>query len=581
MFIKWGEWGDFERIDPNMPTEEDVRQMGGITYVMARTSLGEIGYSLVGYVERVPQPELDIFIRFAKAFNLAHKRFEDLKKSERQTRETQIELALEKVRSRTMAMQKSEELPEAANNLFLQVQDLGIPAWSAGYCIWTDDKKGSTACMSSEGVVQKPFVLPNVGVGYNFQEPLKKGETFHVQELGGELISEHYKFMRTLPIFGEIIDGIIEAGHPLPTFQIFHICYFKYGYVMFITYEPVPESHEIFKRFAKVFEQTYTRFLDLEKAEAQAREAQIEAALEKVRSRSLAKQKSYELKDVVAVLFEKLKELEIPSTAVGIAVNIEGSKDLNAFVCGENEDGLVITNYRLPYFNNKILKDICRVLENQIDYYVGHYSKKVKNSFYKYLLKQTTEFSHLPEDILSMIFDSPAYTISMVATKHAIFNINDFEGNILSENHKDVIVRFAKVFDQAYTRFLDLQKAEAQTREAQIEAALDRVRYQAMAMRKSEDLEACTRIVFEELEKLDLTIQRSGIGIFDAETKDCSLWTTVVNSEGKKELSTGITSLTIHPMLITTFDAWLVQESVSYVLEGQDLIDYYNIISEG
>jgi hypothetical protein len=28
------------------------------------------------------------------------------------------------------------------------------------------------------------------------------------------------------------------------------------------------------------------------------------------------------------------------------------------------------------------------------------------------------------------------------------------------------------VFDQSYTRFLDLQKAEAQAREAQIEAAL-------------------------------------------------------------------------------------------------------------
>ncbi|MBK8291095.1 MAG: hypothetical protein IPK96_09220 [Flammeovirgaceae bacterium] len=35
---------------------------------------------------------------------------------------------------------------------------------------------------------------------------------------------------------------------------------------MFITLEHVPEAHEIFKRFAKVFEQTYTRFLDLQKS---------------------------------------------------------------------------------------------------------------------------------------------------------------------------------------------------------------------------------------------------------------------------------------------------------------------------
>jgi signal transduction histidine kinase len=39
---------------------------------------------------------------------------------------------------------------------------------------------------------------------------------------------------------------------------------------LFITREAVPEAHDIFKRFAKVFEQTYTRFLDLQLKEEQA-----------------------------------------------------------------------------------------------------------------------------------------------------------------------------------------------------------------------------------------------------------------------------------------------------------------------
>ena len=52
-------------------------------------------------------------------------------------------------------------------------------------------------------------------------------------------------------------------------------------------------------------------------------------------SRSLAMHKSDELNEVVSVVFEKLKELKIPVTAVGIAIYIDGSKDLNAFVCGE------------------------------------------------------------------------------------------------------------------------------------------------------------------------------------------------------------------------------------------------------
>src|SRR4030095_16376340 len=103
--------------------------------------------------------------------------------------------------------------------------------------------------------------------------------------------------------------------------------------------------------------------------------AKIEAALEKVRSRSLVMHKSDELNDVVSILFEKLKELQIPFTAVGIGISIDGSKDLNSFVCGQNEDGLVVTNYRLPYFENKIPKDLSNALENQLDFFVGHYSK--------------------------------------------------------------------------------------------------------------------------------------------------------------------------------------------------------------
>ena len=40
------------------------------------------------------------------------------------------------------------------------------------------------------------------------------------------------------------------------------------------------EEENLLARFTKVFEQTYTRFLDLQKAEEQARESKIETALE-------------------------------------------------------------------------------------------------------------------------------------------------------------------------------------------------------------------------------------------------------------------------------------------------------------
>ena len=236
------------------------------------------------------------------------------------------------------------------------------------------------------------------------------------------------------------------------------------------------EQTGIMLRFAKVFQQTYTRFNDLQKAEAQAREAKIESALEKVRSRSLAMHKSDELNEVVAVVFEKLKGLQIPFTAVAICIYIDGSKDLNVFVCGENEAGLVINSYRLPYFNHKIQKDFSEAREKNLDFFVGHYSKEEKNSFYEYLFENISEFKQLPDDIKRMIFESPLYSITMVAANKAEFAIEDFEGKHLLENEVVIIKRFAKVFDQTYTRFLDLQKSEFQTHQAKIESVQDQRR---------------------------------------------------------------------------------------------------------
>ena len=42
------------------------------------------------------------------------------------------------------------------------------------------------------------------------------------------------------------------------------------------------------------------------------------------------------------------------------------------------------------------------------------------------------------------------------------------KGGTVDYEEIDIVLRFAKVFEQTYTRFLDLQKAEAQAREAKL-----------------------------------------------------------------------------------------------------------------
>ena len=145
--------------------------------------------------------ENDILIRFAKVFDQAYTRFLDLQKAEIQTREAEIQLAMERVRARTMAMQKSDELPEAANLLFQQVKSLGLPAWSAGYCLWEDKRKAITLWMSSEDVIQQSFKIPTTDewTFIKFREAYEKGELFVAFDIGGKEIIEHYNYLKKLP----------------------------------------------------------------------------------------------------------------------------------------------------------------------------------------------------------------------------------------------------------------------------------------------------------------------------------------------------------------------------------------------
>ncbi|WP_339665597.1 nuclear transport factor 2 family protein, partial [Maribacter arcticus] len=47
--------GDFKQVDPQAPTHDDIRHIGGLTFIMARTTHGEIGYSLPGVVKNPPE----------------------------------------------------------------------------------------------------------------------------------------------------------------------------------------------------------------------------------------------------------------------------------------------------------------------------------------------------------------------------------------------------------------------------------------------------------------------------------------------------------------------------------------------
>jgi signal transduction histidine kinase len=548
------------------------------------SACAKIANGILG-VDLVNPPNEDtktIVLKMAGAFNQAYTRFLDLQKAEALAREAQIEAALERVRAQTMAMHSSEDVGKCVVKMFSELTALGVDEGTRfGIGILNHDNENNQLWTARKDGEEVNMHIGNIDMASHpllksARKAWKEQVTFHKYVLEGQDLLDYYQMLNKAPDYK--IQIPIEK---LPKKEIQHCFIFEHGFFYaFTPREFQPELIHITQRFSSLFEQTYRRYLDLVRAEAQAREAQIEAALEKVRSRSLAMHRSDELKEVVSVLFERLKELQIPFTAIGIATRIEDSKDLNSYVCGENEAGLVLTNYRLPYFENQILKDCYNALEKQLDFFVGHYSKEEKDAFYNYVIENTAEFRHLPEDIKRMIFDSTNYTISTVAVKNAVFNVNDFEGKVLAEEEVEIIQRFARVFDQAYTRFLDLQKAEAQAREAQVETSLERVRSKTMAMHNSQEVGESVATLFDELLALGVLSvnDRCGIGIMQPDEK-MEAWTAAKTADGKAELTIGYLNMTAHPLLEAAYHGWAEKlEKYQYILEGEDILRYYDAI---
>jgi len=100
-----------------------------------------------------------------------------------------------------------------------------------------------------------------------------------------------------------------------------------------------------------------------------------------------------------------------------------------------------------------------------------------------------------------------------------------------TEEEIKVIRRFAEVFHMTYTRFEDLQKAEARALEAVKQASLDRVRGEIASMRTSEDLNRITPLIWSELEILEVPFIRCGAFMIDE--SNSRLQAHLTTSDGK------------------------------------------------
>jgi len=489
-----------------------IDQCQALYYYFYSIGDGSIGMSTFS---PITEEKLQLLKRFRNVFNLAYQRYASIMQAETQAREAQIQLALERVRAKTMAMQKSDELAECSYELVKQVQSLGIAVWHCAFNIYDTNQDSSTE-WGSNGKSRGTFAMyktPRVGIFLKYYQAGQAGASIHVEVIGEDRCIEHYAWLCTLPGVGEQLLGLRNAGIPFPTMQIDHVAYFKYGYLLFITYEPVPEAHEIFIRFAKVFEQTYARFLDLQNAEAQAKETEIELGLERVRAKAMSMGQSTELAELVAVVFKELIGLGFPLTSSIIWIH-DHINALNTLWIASAEMNKPPQSYNISPFHNDFFKSIIHAWKARDPKWTFTLASVEKAEFEKAFFEEIPE---LPREFKKALMHPEEVVFSASFNNFGALEIVATEP--LSDDKFQILHRFGKVFDLSYTRFHDLKKAEAQAGDAQIEAALERVRAKVMAMNNSKDLDETSLVFGEQLRKLGIDWQFSYFWLVE-ETKD-------------------------------------------------------------
>lgn len=197
-------------------------------------------------------------------------------------KEAIVEGALEKLRIKTLAMYRSEQLAETAEVLFEQFRLLGKIPDRMGVGIfeeesqivklWVTDQDGNRLNHDFIFSLDEPTSIAKV------RQAWFEGKETMVVDLTGDELQNWLRFVKHEVRLS--IDESKIAGR-----RVQQAAFFSHGFLLFTTHEPVSASMmKLLVRFARVFDLTYTRFMDLQKAELQAKEAekarqQMETAL--------------------------------------------------------------------------------------------------------------------------------------------------------------------------------------------------------------------------------------------------------------------------------------------------------------
>jgi hypothetical protein len=374
---------------------------------------------------------------------------------QRKGRELEVETALDNVRLRAGAMRSSSELSESSSVLFQQLNRLGINVLRTAVGIFDDPNEAMELWVTSYSdrgeMIQmlSYFSLHIHPVFKNVIPSRLENKPYAFTELSGNEVRSYYQLMSTYLS--------VPRQQVFNTTEYFYSFFFSGGTINVVTNQGLTgEQCQTMIRFAQVFGLIYTRFLDLQKAEANAREAQIESALERVRARAQAMQQPEELKNVTQTFRKEmgvLGEDELETCLIYIYdKKISKSECWFAVKDSQTTDNTLLSDeFELDLDDTWVGREMLQF-----------YRSKNKETSIVMTGNNRKEWIHYCKARCAPFRDYKSQDIPD-RTYHLFKFSNGFIGQpsagVISQESWDLLKRVGAVFSLAYSRFKDLTQA--------------------------------------------------------------------------------------------------------------------------
>ena len=282
------------------------------------------------------------------------------------------------------------------------------------------------------------------------------------------------------------------------------------------------ERTEIVKRTTAILlEETIAELEQKRKAvEAQNRELEIEGSLERIRASAMAMHNSEELNALVGTVFTELTKLDFVLTRCVIMIYDPKTNDAR-WLMANSEAPDKPMNFFVKYHEHPPNLAYLKAWQKRTLKWQYFLQGTIKKHWDDFIFSET-ELSLLPDFVVTGMRAPDSVYLNASFANFGNLTLASLEP--LSDEHFNILLRFAKVFDLTYTRFNDLKQAEAQAREAEIELSLERVRSRSMAMHKSEELRSVVNTLYGELQSLHVNFHVVAIQLFPDNSMDLHLW---------------------------------------------------------